>query len=379
MIYFDNAATSFPKPSTVAEAVFNAINTLGSPSRGSHSLSLEASRVVYNTRERLAKLFNLSNPLNVAFTSNATESLNIVINGLFAPGDHIITTQMEHNSVLRPIYALQNKNIEVSFIRCYNNGELDYSQIQTEIRPNTKAIVCTHASNLTGNLIDINNIGSICKNNNLLFILDASQTAGVFDINMETQNIDILCFTGHKSLYGPQGTGGICIKNNIDIHPYKLGGSGSNSYSTSHPDTLPDRLEAGTINSHSIAGLLAGIDFLESTGIENIRKHELNLMWQFYNGIKNIKNVKIYGNFNCAIKAPIVSLNIGSYDSSSISDELCNTYNIATRAGAHCAPLIHKALGLETQGAVRFSFSYFNTPQEVNIAINAIKELVTLS
>ncbi|KYH29316.1 MULTISPECIES: aminotransferase class V-fold PLP-dependent enzyme [Clostridium] len=378
MIYFDNASTSFPKPPQVSLAVYNAINTLGNPSRGSYSLSLNASRVVYNAREKIAQLFNLSNPLNVAFTSNSTESLNIAITGSFSIGDHIITTEMEHNSVLRPIYALEKKGVEISIAKCDNLGNVDYTEIEDKIKSNTKAIICTHASNLTGNLMDIRKIGNICNNHGLLFILDASQTAGVFHIDMEADNIDILCFTGHKSLYGPQGTGGICIKDNINISPLKLGGSGSNSYSTSHPNTMPDMLEAGTINSHSIAGLLAGIEFIFDTGIEKIREHELTLMWQFYNGVKDIDGVKIYGDFSKYVRSPIVSLNLRNYDSNAVSEELANTYDIATRAGAHCAPLMHKALGTQKQGAVRFSFSYFNTTEEVDTAIKAIDELSKL-
>ncbi|MFU0824789.1 aminotransferase class V-fold PLP-dependent enzyme [Clostridium sp.] len=378
MIYFDNASTSFPKPPQVSLAVYNAINTLGNPSRGSYALSLDASRVVYNAREKIARLFNLSNPLNVAFTSNSTESLNIAINGSFSAGEHIITTEMEHNSVLRPIYAIEKKGVEVSIAKCDNLGNIDYAEIEDKIKSNTRAIICTHASNLTGNLIDIKNIGRICKKHGLLFILDASQTAGVFHIDMEADNVDILCFTGHKSLYGPQGTGGICIKDNINIRPLKLGGSGSNSYSTSHPNTMPDMLEAGTINSHSIAGLLAGIEFIFNTGIENIREHELKLMWQFYNGVKDIDGVKVYGDFSNYVRSPIVSLNLRNFDSNAISEELANTYDIAVRAGAHCAPLMHKALGTQNQGAVRFSFSYFNTTEEVNTAIKAIDELSKL-
>ncbi|WP_010237971.1 aminotransferase class V-fold PLP-dependent enzyme [Clostridium arbusti] len=375
MIYFDNAATSFPKPSQVAKAVFNAINTLGNPSRGSYSLSLNASRKVYSAREKVAKLFNLQNPLNVAFTSNATESLNIAIKGSFKSNNHIITTEMEHNSVLRPIYELREKGVQVSIIKCDKTGLIDYTDLENEINENTKAIICTHGSNLTGNLIDIKKVGQICKNHRLLFILDASQTTGVFPIDMEENNIDILCFTGHKSLYGPQGTGGICIKNNININPLKTGGSGSFSFSEHHPITMPDALEAGTINVHSIAGLLAGIQFIEDTGINKIRDHELKLMWKLYNGIKNIPKVKIYGDFSTTLRAPIVSLNIADYDSKDISQELSDTYDIATRPGAHCAPLIHKALGTENQGAVRFSFSYFNTTQEIETAINAVKNL----
>lgn len=375
MIYFDNAATSFPKPSSVAIAVAKAINSLGNPSRGTYKLSLDASRTVYNAREKIAKLFNLDNPLRVAFTSNATESLNIAIKGCFGSNNHIITTEMEHNSVLRPIYALRETGTEVSIIKCNSLGNLEYSQFEAEIRPNTKAIICTHGSNLTGNLTNIKIIGEICKKHNLLFILDASQTAGIFPIDMKANSIDILCFTGHKALYGPQGTGGICVRDNINIRPLKTGGSGSMSYSKHHPSAMPDALEAGTINSHSIAGLLAGMEFIEQTGMKNIREHELKLMQHFYNGVKNISGIKIYGDFNTLLRVPIVSLSIHDYDSNSISEALSDTYNIATRAGSHCAPLMHESLGTKKYGLVRFSFSYFNTEEEISFAINAIKEL----
>lgn len=375
MIYFDNAATSFPKPPEVARSVFEAINALGNPSRGSYSLSLDATRKVYAAREKIAGLFNLKDPLNAAFTSNATESLNIAIKGSFKPGDHIITTEMEHNSVLRPLYELKEKGVQVSIIKCNKRGLLDYTHVENEIKQNTKAIICTHASNLTGNLIDIEKIGKICKAHNLLFILDASQTAGIFPIDMERHNIDILCFTGHKSLYGPQGTGGICLKNHFSINPLKTGGSGSFSFAEHHPCTMPDALEAGTINAHGIAGLLSGIQFIEDTGIDKIRNHELKLMWQFYNGVKNLPRVKTYGDFSTILRAPIVSLNIADYDSKAISQELADSYNIATRAGAHCAPLMHRALGTEKQGAVRFSFSYFNTALEIETALKAVENL----
>lgn len=378
MIYFDNAATSFPKPETVALAVANAINTLGNPSRGSYSLALDASRLVYKTREKVSELFNAGNPLNVAFTSNSTEALNIALNGSLTEGDHVITTELEHNSVLRPLYALREKGIDLSIIPSDINGVLNYPQIEKEIKSNTKAIVCTHGSNLTGNLIDINFIGKICKKNNLLFILDVSQTAGVFPIDMQEFNIDIVCFTGHKSLMGPQGTGGICIKDNLPIRPLKTGGSGSHSYSKSHPLEMPDALEAGTVNSHSIAGLLAGLEFIEEIGIDKIREKELSHMWRFYNGVKEIKGIKIYGDFSCDLRAPIVTLNLEDYDSNLVCDELWNNYEIATRAGAHCAPLMHEALKTKAQGAVRFSFSYFNTDDEIEIGIKAIEELSRL-
>lgn len=375
MIYFDNAATSFPKPKEVSEAVCFAINNFGNPSRGAHKTSLDASRAVYDARERISQLFNVKNPVNVVFTSNATESLNTVINGLFNTGDHVITTEMEHNSVLRPLYVKEREEVELSILKCDKLGNIDYSKIEAEIKSNTKAVICTHGSNLTGNLIEIKIIGEICRKHKILFILDASQTAGFIDIDMQEQNIDILCFTGHKSLYGPQGTGGICIKNSIYIEPLKVGGSGNHSYSKTHPQSMPDALEAGTMNSHGLYGLAAGVKFIQGTGMDKIREHELKLMWRFYNEIKNISDIKIYGDFSTSLRAPIVSLNIKDYDSGEISDYLAENYNIATRPGAHCAPLMHEALGTVEQGAVRFSFSYFNTEEEIDTAIRAVREI----
>lgn len=377
MIYFDNAATTLKKPETVAKAVFNAINSFANASRGSYESSLNSERVILSTRERIVKLFNGYSPNYVAFTSNSTEALNTAIKGLIEnhKDSHIITTSLEHNSVLRPLYEMQELGTELTIIKANIKGEVNYSDIEKSIKSNTKAIVCTHASNVIGDVLDIDFIGNLCSKHSILFILDASQSAGSINIDMKKNNIDIVCFTGHKGLMGPQGTGGLCIKKDISIKPLKSGGSGIKTYSKTQPENMPTRLEAGTLNSHSIAGLNAALEFIENEGLEKIRKHEKKLADYFYNEIKNINNIKFYGNYNTDNRTSIVALNIGEIDSAKISDILANEYDIATRSGGHCAPLMHKSLNTVKQGIVRFSFSYFNTEEEIEKGIKAIKEI----
>ena len=374
MIYLDNAATTMKKPQCVIDAVVNAMTHMGNAGRGANEAALDASRVIYDTREKISDLFNLQNPSRVAFTCNSTESLNTAIKGVLTRPDHAITTSLEHNSVLRPLYELESKGMELSVVECDENGNINYDDFESLIKDNTKAIVCTHASNLVGNLLDVKKIGEIAKKYNLVFIVDASQSAGVFPIDMQDMNIDILCFTGHKGLLGPQGTGGLCVRENVNIRPLKVGGSGVNTFSKTHPDVMPTMLEAGTLNGLAIAGLNAALDYLKEEGIENIRNREEELMFRFYNGIKDIKDIKIYGNFENK-RAAIVTFNIGDIDSAAFSDELSLYYNISTRPGAHCAPLMHKAMNTVDQGAVRFSFSHYNTEEEVDTAINAVKEI----
>lgn len=375
MIYFDNAATTRVKPPQVIDAVVQAMKTMGNSGRGVHDASLDASRVIFDTRCRLAEFFGAEGPKQIAFTSNSTESLNIALKGTLNPGDHVISTELEHNSVLRPLYELQEKGVELTFIKSSRTGTLDYDDFENSIRPHTRAIVCTHGSNLTGNLVDIQKAGDIARKHGLLFIVDASQTAGVFPIDVQKMHIDILCFTGHKSLLGPQGTGGIYVREGLEVRPLKSGGSGVQTYLKKHPSEMPVALEAGTLNGHGIAGLRAAIDYLNETGIDVIRRKEQDLMWRFYEGVKDIHNIKIYGDFSTRDRCPVVALNLGDYDSSEVSDELFMTYGICTRPGAHCAPLMHYALGTEKQGAVRFSFSHYNTEEEVDAAIAAIREL----
>ncbi len=375
MIYLDNAATTIRKPQTVIDAVASAMCSMGNAGRGVNDASLGAARTIYEAREKLARLFHAEQPKQIAFTSNSTESLNIAVKGTLVPGDHVITTALEHNSVLRPLYELEKTGVELTILDSDRLGRINYEDFHQEIRENTKAIVCTHGSNLTGNLIDIRRVGQIAAKRGLLLIVDASQTAGVFPIDVQKMHIDILCFTGHKGLLGPQGTGGLYVRPGLAVRPFKSGGSGVQTYSKSHPAEMPTALEAGTLNGHGIAGLSAAADYLLETGIDAVRIREQELMDRFYKGVRDIPGVTVYGDFTSMERCAIVTLNIGDYDSSEVSDELLMTYGISTRSGGHCAPLMHQALGTAEQGAVRFSFSHYNTEEEVDIAIRAVREL----
>ena len=375
MIYFDNAATSLQKPEAVIEAVAEAMKSLGNASRGAHSAALGSNRMVYETRELLAELFHIDNPSRIAFTMNATESLNIAIAGIFRPEDHVITTVMEHNSVLRPLYRMEESGTELSFLQADKKGNISYEELENAIRSNTRAVICTHASNLTGNVLDLEKIGEICKKHRLLFLVDASQTAGIIPIDVQKMKISVLCFTGHKGLLGPQGTGGIYVAPEINIRPLVVGGSGVQSYLKTQPDEMPARLEAGTLNAHGIAGLHAAVSYIIKKGVEQIYQEEHEKTDYFYRMIRSIPDIHIYGDPEAELHAPIIALNIGDYDSAQVADELMETYGIATRAGAHCAPLMHQALGTQKQGAVRFSFSQFNTRKELDVGIQALREL----
>ena len=375
MIYLDNAATTLQKPPCVGQAMLDALEHAGNPGRGAHEPTLHAARIVYHAREILATLFHAESPERMVFTGNATESLNTAIKGLLNPGDHVISTVLEHNSVLRPLYEMEKKGVEVTFLGCDEKGTLDYADFDKAIKENTKAIVCTHGSNLTGNKVDVERIGEIAKKHDLLFVVDASQTAGVFPIDVQKMHIDILCFTGHKGLLGPQGTGGMYVRKGVHVRPLLSGGTGVQTYSKTQPEEMPAALEAGTLNGHGIAGLDAAIGYLEETGIDTIRAKEQALMKRFYEGIKEIPGVKIYGDFSSMDRCAVVSLNIRDYDSGEVSDALLTDYGISTRSGGHCAPLMHEALGTVEQGAVRFSFSHYNTEEEVDTAIRAICEL----
>ena len=375
MIYLDNAATTVQKPPCVAEAVVNAMGNLGNSGRGVHGTSLTASRVIYDTRAALTALFNAPSPARVAFTSNSTEALNTAILGLFSAGDHVISTDLEHNSVLRPLYLLQQQQgVAVDFVPADTKGQIHYEDFEKLLRPNTRAIVCTHASNLTGDTLDIARIGKFAHEHGLLFVVDASQTAGALPIDMAEMHIDVLCFTGHKSLMGPQGTGGLCVAEGVEIRPLKSGGTGVQTYLPYQPVEMPTHLEAGTLNGHGIAGLGAALDFINSIGIETIHNHEMSLMHRFYEGVCNVEGVTVYGDFT-RDRAPIVTLNIGDIPSGEVADILSGEFSIATRAGAHCAPRLHTALGTVEQGAVRFSFGYYNTVEDVDAAIAAVRSI----
>ena len=375
MIYLDSSATSFLKPPQVAEAVFRSFNTIGNAGRGAHAPTLNASRLIYDTREKLAALFGTPDPSRIAFTCNATEALNIAIHGAIHPGEHVITTACEHNSVLRPLYLKEKEGTELTIIPADKKGRIRYDLLESSVKSNTSAIVLTHASNLSGNVTDLAFVSNFAKKHGLLLIVDASQTAGSLPINVVKMGIDILCFTGHKGLFGPQGTGGLYVREGLTLSPLKSGGSGIHSIDRQHPTDMPTALEAGTLNGHGIAGLNAGLDYILSTGVKNIHTKEISLARRFVNGISDISDLKLYGDIDAPLRTPIISLNIGNMSSASVSDILWEDYEICVRAGAHCAPLMHKTFGTEKQGAVRFSFSCFNTEAEIDTAIQAMHEI----
>lgn len=376
MIYLDNAATTRHKPKEVIDAMVNALQAMGNAGRGQHEDSLAADRIIFETRLKLSKFFGASNPRQVAFSKNATEALNIAITGLANSGDHIITTAMEHNSVLRPIYRLANQDIiTYDVVGLDKDGNLLMDDFERLLKKNTKFVVVNHGSNVTGNLADLSAISTFCKAHQLQLIVDASQTAGIFPINMTHLGISALCFTGHKSLLGPQGIGGICLAEDVIIPPLIVGGSGIKSFDPSQPKEMPSLLEAGTLNGHGIAGLHAALDYIANQGIEQLRMQEQELADTFYKSINTIEGVKIYGDCSAMERCPIISLNIGDSDAALVSFRLQEQFNIATRPGAHCAPLVHNHFNTQDQGMVRFSFSSFNTRLEVDQAINAVRSI----
>lgn len=377
MIYLDQAATHLPKPERVAKACYDAVLGAGNGGRGGHGASLDALRLAYGVRCKLAERFGLSHPERVCFTGNATDSLNIALRGLLRPGDHVITTAMEHNSVLRPLYLLEGQGVELTILPADRFGRVQWDRLPGSVRPNTRALVCQHGSNLTGNLNPLKTLGSFCRQRGLTFIVDAAQTAGMFPIHMEGQQIDVLCLTGHKSLMGPQGIGAVLVGAGVELSPFRVGGTGVQSHSKGQPEEYPTRLEAGTLNLPGIAGLGAALDWLAEHDPDALGAKARLLARTFYEGVEDLPGVTVYGDFSTRERCPIVSLNLGEHDSAAVSDELFERFAIATRPGIHCAPLAHEALGTTKQGAVRFSFSHCNTTQEVQTAIEAIRVLAT--
>ncbi|MDH6457232.1 cysteine desulfurase family protein [Fusobacterium sp. PH5-7] len=374
--YFDNSATSFPKPESVYKCVEKAVRLYGAnPGRGGHRMAVEASQAIYETREKVASLFNIKNPLQIAFTYNSTYALNFAVKGAVPKDSHIITTSLEHNSVLRPVfYEKDENNAHISIIEPSEDGNIHSEDIIAAMKPETKAVVLTHMSNVTGAIIDLLPITTEARKRNILTIVDVSQSAGFLDIDVEKMKIDILCFTGHKSLFGIQGTGGIYIREGIPFSPIIEGGTGSFSKMKRQPHSMPEALEAGTLNTPGIVSLGAGIDFINSIGLENIRKHEYSLTEKFIEGIKNIEEIIIYGPEK---RGPVVTLNIKGVDSGDLAAYLDEEYGILTRAGIHCAPLAHESMHSGENGGVRFSFGYFNTEEDITYAINTLKNIVS--
>jgi len=376
VIYLDNAATSFPKPKTVYQNVVKAMTKFGAnPGRGSHAMAIEGAKVIYETRELLAQLFNIDDPLRVIFTFNATDGLNLAIKGLLKPGDHVIVTSMEHNSVLRPVMELQKKGVENTIVSCETDGKVNVVDIENAIKSNTKLIVTTHVSNLTGTIFPIEKIGKMCKKHQITYLLDASQSAGVLDIDVKKCNIDFLAFPGHKGLLGPQGTGALLINSDVQMDQLKEGGTGSESSNLSQPNFYPDKFEAGTPNLPGIAGLNSGLKYVMNRGTKSIYSHEKKLLDLFIDEMKKNDKIQIYGPEDINDRCGVVPINIIGVDSSEVAYLLDTKYDIAVRPGLHCAPLAHKTIGTENIGAVRFSVGPFNKKSDILLAVKALNEI----
>ena len=377
MIYLDNAATTMHKPQTVIDAVTQAMCSLGNAGRGATSGALDAARTIHACRAKLARLLGCPRADHVCFTPNSTAALNTAINGVVRPGDHVVTTVLEHNSVLRPLNRLAaEQGVTVEHAGCDTNGVLDYDELERLVTPGTRAVVVTHASNVTGNAVDIARVAAMANAAGALVIVDASQSAGAMHIDMQAMGLDISLECTAWMMHPAPGTGGLAVAEGVDVAPWAMGGTGVHSFDALQPMEWPTRLEAGTLNGHGIAGLSAGLDFIEAqSGVEAIAAHERALADRFLAGVREIPEIKLYGAFDQPSRSAIVSLNVGDIDSAEISDALMQGWGIATRPGAHCAPLMHRALGTERQGVVRFSFGYFNAAEEVDTAIDALRDL----
>jgi cysteine desulfurase/selenocysteine lyase len=378
IIYFDNAATSWPKPPQTITAMQNYMQNIGgSPGRSGHRLSIEAARIVFDAREKLAQLFNVADPLRIVLTGNATEGLNISIFGLLKSGDHVITSGMEHNSVMRPLRAMEMRGVDITVVPCDADGLIDPANITKAIKKNTRAIFITHASNVTGGVMPLSDIGRIAREHNLYFCVDAAQTAGCYPIDVAGMNIDLLAFTGHKALFGPSGTGGLYIREGLEksITPLCVGGTGSRSEVEEQPDFMPDRFEAGTPNTVGIAGLRAGVEFVLSKGVAQIKNKEEKLVKMFIDGVSVLPGIIIYGQKAVEHRTPAVSFNIEGMDPAALALELDERFGIMSRSGLHCAPAAHKTIGTYPSGTVRFSFSYFNTEEQIISSIEALREI----
>jgi len=378
LIYFDNAATSWPKPAGMVEAMgyYNEM-VGGSPGRSGHRRSIDAGRIILETREALAELFGIDDSLRIIFTKNATEALNIALLGLLQSGDHVIATCMEHNSVMRPLRFLETQGVQISVVSCSGDGRLNREDVQTAIRPQTRLLVVTHASNVTGTIQPIAELGQLARDHGVLFCVDAAQTAGALPIHVDEMAIDLLAFSGHKSLFGPQGTGGFYIRRGLEqrLRPLMMGGTGSRSEFEAQPDFMPDKYESGTPNAIGLAGLGAGVRFVLAEGVEAIRSKEEELTKRFLKGLASLKGITVYGPADAADRAAVVSFNIDGVSPSEGSLELDERFGILCRPGLHCAPAAHRTIGTFPRGTIRFGFGYFNTEEEISLALEAIRSL----
>lgn len=376
MIYLDNAATSFPKPQCMIQEMFDCLkNYCGNPGRSGHAMSMKTAEKIYGTRQALAELFHFEDPSKILFTSNTTEALNLAIKGILLPGDHVITTTMEHNSVLRPL--LSQKNISVTIVSADEQGRVRPEEIQREIRENTKLIICTHSSNVVGTILPIREIGKIARDHSVYFLVDAAQSAGALPIDFRDLSVDMMAFAGHKSLLGPQGTGFLYVNRTIDLTPLKDGGTGTQSKNTTQPHDYPEGYEAGTVNAPGIIGLGASIRFLNQVGVETIHKREAELTHFLYSELKNMNQVIVYGCDSPWEKTGVVSFNLLNRESEEVAALLNRHFHIACRAGFHCAPYAHETIGSGNGGTVRLSLGCFTKPKEIKYAINSIYQIST--
>ena len=386
MVYLNCAATSYRRPECVIEAVVRAMRELGSSGRGAAEGELGAARTVMVARERVASLLGFGHPERVVFAANATQALNMAILGTVRPGDRVVATDWDHNSVLRPLHLLAGRGAHVDFVPADALGRLDYDALGRLVAPGTRLVVCTHASNLTGNVADVRRFARVAHAAGALLLVDASQTAGAAPVDMEAMGADLLAFTGHKALMGPQGTGGLLVAPGVDVRPVISGGTGVLSFAEGMPDAYPEHLEAGTLNGHGIAGLSAAVDFVARAGVDAIHAHDLALTRRFVAGARKVPGAHVYGDWpeDLALldgstpardHAPVVTLNIDGWESSELADALDEDFGIATRAGGHCAPRMHRALGTQDAGAVRFSFGYYTGERDVDLALEALGRL----
>ncbi|HOS97313.1 MAG TPA: aminotransferase class V-fold PLP-dependent enzyme [Deltaproteobacteria bacterium] len=377
-IYLDNAASTWPKPECVPRAVEHIIReAAANPGRSGHTLSIEAARVIAEARRQTAALFGISDPLRLVFTGNATGALNIVIQGMLGPGDHVITSAMEHNSVMRPLRAMELRGVEVSVVACSADGTLDPDDVGKAIRRQTALVVLTHASNVSGTVMPVSQVGAITSERGIPLCVDASQTAGCLPIDVGRDGIDLLAFTGHKSLYGPQGTGGLYVREGLEarISPLAMGGTGSASEREEQPLFMPDKYESGTPNTPGIAGLLAGIDFVASQGVERIREHEMTLARRLMEGLAAIEGIRVIGPRDPYHRIAVVSFTLEGVEPSEVAFRLDDEFGIMIRSGLHCAPSAHRALGTFPQGTVRASIGFFNTARDIDETIDAVASI----
>ncbi len=377
MIYFDNAATTLKKPQTVIDAVNAALTSFGGPGRGSHGPAIEASMALFHGREAVSRLFGVpGGSSRVAFTLNATMALNIAIDALLPAQGRAVTTQASHNSALRPLFrARDERACSIGVARIAPDGSLDEDSYMRELARGADLVVATHASNVTGDVYDVARMAALAHDAGALFVLDAAQTAGAYPLDMGELGVDVVCFTGHKSLYGPQGTGGLAVREGVEVAPLLEGGSGVKSFEERQPRVMPESLEAGTANAHGAAGLAAGVEYVLGKDPRAIAGAACALVERFEAGIAGVPGVRLYGGHAGAGRTGVVAFNLGDADSGEVAARLWQDFGICVRPGAHCAPLMHRALGTESQGAVRASFSGFTTEEEIDEGIRAVRAL----